>query len=283
MESLVFKVAAVGVAGVARNGSPGVFRAPAIVLLLAAGCCSVPVTGLVDPQTDFHGVFGPMVAIAVAIILFEGGLTLNFAEIQHTSKAVRRLVLIGAPLGRVPRRSRGALYRRAGMGAGRDPGRLFVVTGPTVIMPLLARRAGSKAAALLRWEAIVNDPVGALFAVLAFEIAILAHDGPAGAAHGHSPGGLILLALTALVVALAVGYLLARLVIWLFTAGLAAGVPQIAHPLGLRAGRLRDLAARVGRKRAVDRHGDGRGHRQRESSLVSPSCGASRRPSPHCW
>lgn len=221
MESLVFKVAAVGVAGVAAQWLAWRFRAPAIVLLLAAGLLLGPLTGLVDPEADFAEVFRPMVAIAVAIILFEGGLTLNLAEIRHTSKAVRRLVLIGAPLGAVL----GALAARYVGGlewsASLVLGGLFVVTGPTVIMPLLRQaKLAPRPASLLRWEAIVNDPVGALFAVLAYEVVILVHTEPGGE-HGHSPLGLALLALLALVVALAVGYLLARLVIWLFNAGLA--------------------------------------------------------------
>ncbi len=222
MESLVLKVAAVGVAGVAAQWVAWRFRIPAIVLLLAAGLLLGPIGGVIDPQADFGEVFRPMVAIAVAIILFEGGLTLNLAEIQHTSKAVRRLVLIGAPVGAVL----GALaaYYIGGLSwqASLILGGLFVVTGPTVIMPLLRQaKLAPRAASLLRWEAIVNDPVGALFAVLAYEAVILGHVGPAGAASHHSPAGLVFQALAALVVALGLGYLLARLVIWLFNAGLA--------------------------------------------------------------
>ena len=81
MESLVLKVAAVGVAGVAAQWVAWRFRIPGIVLLLAAGLLLGPVGGIIDPQQDFGEVFRPMVAIAVAIILFEGGLNLHFHEL----------------------------------------------------------------------------------------------------------------------------------------------------------------------------------------------------------
>lgn len=219
LESLAFKIAAVGVAGVAAQWMAWRTRAPAIVLLLSAGLLLGPVSGLIDPQRDFGELFKPMVAIAVAIILFEGGITLKFEEIRHTSLAVRRLVFIGAPLGAVL----GALAARYGAGldwgAAAILGGLFVVTGPTVIMPLLRQaKLGPRPSALLRWEAIVNDPIGALFAVLAFEVVMLSHG---AALDDLSPGGLAFRVVFALALALVGGYALARFVVWLFNAGLA--------------------------------------------------------------
>jgi hypothetical protein len=65
-----------------------------------------PATGFLDPAADFGSIYRPMVSIAVAIILFEGGLTLNFKEIRETSKAVRRIIMYGGPMvwgmGRLP-------------------------------------------------------------------------------------------------------------------------------------------------------------------------------------
>ncbi len=71
---------------------------PAIVLLLAAGIIAGPVTGLIMPAEIFGELLRPMIGLAVAIILFEGGLTLDFAQIKKTSDLVRRLVVVGAPL-----------------------------------------------------------------------------------------------------------------------------------------------------------------------------------------
>src|SRR5690606_27115830 len=113
----------------------------------------------------------PMISIAVAVILFEGGLTLSLRALQDAAKGVRRLVFIGAPLGWLT--SALAVHYGAGLGweASAVFGGIMIVTGPTVIAPLLRQaRLSRRPAALLQWEAIVNDPVGALAAVLAFGV-----------------------------------------------------------------------------------------------------------------
>jgi NhaP-type Na+/H+ or K+/H+ antiporter len=115
-----------------------------------------------------------MVGIAVAIILFEGGLTLNLHSLDDAAKGVRRLVIVGAPLGWLT--SSAALHFVAGLSweASAVFGGIMIVTGPTVIAPLLRQaRLQRRPAALLQWEAIVNDPIGALAAVLAFEVVIV--------------------------------------------------------------------------------------------------------------
>ncbi|WP_154445635.1 cation:proton antiporter [Halovulum marinum] len=144
---------------------------PAIVLMLAAGLVAGPMTGLLDPEAAFGELLRPVVAVAVAVILFEGGLTLNLHELRATGPAVRRMVLVGAPLGWLF----ATLASRYGAGldwaSATVFGGILVVTGPTVIIPLLRQaRLKSRPAQVLRWEAIVNDPVGALCAVLAFEV-----------------------------------------------------------------------------------------------------------------
>ncbi|PKP79326.1 MAG: sodium:proton exchanger, partial [Alphaproteobacteria bacterium HGW-Alphaproteobacteria-2] len=116
----------------------------------------------------------PMVSIAVAVILFEGGLTLNFQSLRGAAEGVWRLVIIGAPLGWLG--STLALHYAAGLGWAEAAvfGGIMIVTGPTVIAPLLRQaRLARRPAQLLQWEAIVNDPVGALAAVLAFEVVLV--------------------------------------------------------------------------------------------------------------
>lgn len=213
MEPLVSKIAIIGLAGIGSQWLAWRFRLPAIVLLLLAGLIVGPATGWVVPERDLGTHLRPFVAVAVAIILFEGGLTLNFNEIRHTSTAVRRLVLIGAPLGWVL----GALAARyvAGLSwqASAILGGILVVTGPTVIMPLLRQaRLAARPASLLRWEAIVNDPVGALFAVLAFETMVVQQ-------MGHSAEELLVRVSLALAVALIGGHLLGRAIVRIFNRG----------------------------------------------------------------
>lgn len=174
--------ALVGALGVGSQWLAWKLRLPAIVLMLAAGLLIGPVLGVFDPRRDIGELMGPMISIAVAIILFEGGLTLNLHSLAGAAEGVRRLVFLGAPLGWLS--STLALHYVAGLGweSAAVFGGILIVTGPTVIAPLLrTARLQQRPSALLQWEAIVNDPVGALAAVLAFQIVVVVHaDMPAG-------------------------------------------------------------------------------------------------------
>ncbi|SFR12140.1 cation:proton antiporter [Poseidonocella sedimentorum] len=168
-------VALVGIAGVAAQWAAWRFQLPAIVLLLVFGILVGPVTGILDPAAQFGSLLQPLIALAVAIILFEGGLTLDFKKLAGAGAGVFRLVVIGAPLGWLL----SALALRFGAGVSWEVscvfGGIMIVTGPTVIAPLLRHaRLRKRPAALLQWEAIVNDPIGALAAVLAFQVVIAA-------------------------------------------------------------------------------------------------------------
>ncbi len=170
----VLAFATVGALGVGSQWLAWRLRLPAIVLMLAAGLIVGPGLGLLNPREQIGDLLQPMIAIAVAIILFEGGFTLDFAKLKDAATGVRRLVFVGAPLGWLL--SSLALHLIAGLGwqASAVFGGIMIVTGPTVIAPLLRQaRLAKRPAALLQWEAIVNDPVGALAAVLAFEIVVV--------------------------------------------------------------------------------------------------------------
>ncbi|MGB0498729.1 MAG: cation:proton antiporter [Rubricella sp.] len=191
--------AMVGVIGVGAQWLAWRMRMPAIVLMLAAGLIVGPVTGVLDPGAALGDLLQPMIALAVAVILFEGGLTLDRRSLRDAAPGVMRLVVIGAPLGWLL----STLAVRYGAGLPWEAaivfGGILIVTGPTVIAPLLrTARLNHRPAQLLQWEAIVNDPIGALAAVLAFEVvsALLTAETVA-AAMGHLALGLI--------VALAVG------------------------------------------------------------------------------
>jgi len=165
--------ALIGLLGIGAQWLAWRLQMPAIVLMLAAGLIAGPGLGLVQPGVAFGELLRPIVAVAVAVILFEGGLTLNFRELRETGLAVRRLVFVGAPLGWLF----STLAVRYGAGLSWEASTVFggilVVTGPTVVIPLLRQaRLKSRPASVLRWEAIVNDPVGALCAVLAFEVIV---------------------------------------------------------------------------------------------------------------
>lgn len=166
--------AIVGVAGVGAQWLAWRFRLPAIVLMLAAGLMLGPVTGIFVPERDIGTILEPMIALAVAVILFEGGLTLSFKKLADARPAVRRLVYIGAPLGWLM--SSLVLVFAAGLGweSAIVFGGLMIVTGPTVIAPLLRHaKLTTRPAQVLQWEGIVNDPIGALVGVLALEIVLV--------------------------------------------------------------------------------------------------------------
>ncbi|HET7923087.1 MAG TPA: sodium:proton antiporter, partial [Gammaproteobacteria bacterium] len=129
-----------------------------------------PVFGILQPARQFGHALDTVINLSVAVILFDGGLNLRFHELKQAASGVRRLVYIGVPLSFV-------LYSLAThyVGGLSWPvalvfGAIIVVTGPTVILPLL-RQAMLKRriASFLKWEAIINDPIGALLAVLVFE------------------------------------------------------------------------------------------------------------------
>ncbi|WP_370210194.1 cation:proton antiporter [Roseovarius sp.] len=172
--SPVMAFALVGGIGVGAQWLAWRLRMPAIVLMLGAGLVIGPLLGLFDPGRDIGPLMQPMISIAVAIILFEGGLTLNFHHLRSAAEGVRRLVVVGAPLGWLL--STLALRYVAGLSweASLVFGGIMIVTGPTVIAPLLRQaRLPRRPAQLLHWEAIVNDPIGALAAVLAFEMILV--------------------------------------------------------------------------------------------------------------
>lgn len=185
--SPVEALALVGVIGVGAQWLAWRIQMPAIVLMLAAGLIIGPITGIFIPSRDIGDLVGPMISIAVAVILFEGGLTLNLHALQDAAKGVRRLVIVGAPLGWLT--STLAVHFGAGLGWGASAvfGGIMIVTGPTVIAPLLRQaRLSRRPAALLQWEAIVNDPVGALAAVLAFGVVQVLSENQGGIlAAGH--------------------------------------------------------------------------------------------------
>jgi len=157
-------------------------RLPAILFLLLVGIIAGPVTGSLQPDRVLGDLLFPVVSLAVAVILFEGSLTLRFHELKGIGKAVRGLVTYGAILALLMLAAAAHFIGGLGWELSFLFGALTCVTGPTVIAPMLRTvRPNARIANVLRWEGIVIDPIGALFAVLVFE-AIVSHR------EGHSLG-----------------------------------------------------------------------------------------------
>ncbi len=142
---------------------------PAIVVLIAAGLVLGPVTGVIElgmSQVELTELIG----LGVAVILFEGGMDLKLGEFRRVGHGVGRLTVLAPPLAWLF----GALAAHFIAGLSWPVavvlGAILVVTGPTVILPLLRQaRLNKESASLLKWEGIVNDPVGVLLAVLTFQ------------------------------------------------------------------------------------------------------------------
>jgi len=142
------------------------------------GLITGPWLGILQPSRDLGELLRPLIQIGVAIILFEGGLSLKLHELEHAASGVRRLVLPGVPLawalGTVAAFYVGGLSWEVAFVFGA----IIVVTGPTVIIPLLRQaRLRQRTASLLKWEAIVNDPIGALLGVVVFEFLVIVSQG----------------------------------------------------------------------------------------------------------
>ena len=148
--------------------------APSIVFLLAAGILVGPVFGLLNADSLLGDLLFPVVSLSVAIILFEGSLTLRFEELKETGSTLWRMLSIGVLVTWVVISCAahwlvGLTWELAILF-----GAIMVVTGPTVIGPMLrAVRPNQKISKLLRWEGIVIDPVGAVLAIIVFDVIII--------------------------------------------------------------------------------------------------------------
>ncbi|HEX5694136.1 MAG TPA: sodium:proton antiporter, partial [Arenimonas sp.] len=151
-------------------------RLPAILLLLAAGITLGPGLGWLDPDAMLGEFLFPMVSMGVALILFEGSLTLRFGEIRGLGPTILRLVSVGALVTMLGLATAAHFLADLAWPVALLFGALTCVTGPTVIMPMLrAVRPNERISNILRWEGIIIDPIGALLAVLVLEALMLGH------------------------------------------------------------------------------------------------------------
>ena len=191
-------------------------RLPALLILMGTGLALGPGFGLITMGDEGQRALQPVISLAVALILFEGGLTLRWHELQGVNKAIWRLVILAGPLawglGFLAARYVGGFTLPSSI----ILGGLLVVTGPTVIIPLLRQaNLNTKIARILRWEGIVNDPCGAMLAVLALEMV-------RGARLLANPTSTIIEVAAGAVLAGITGYFAARIYVWLVNRGAMA-------------------------------------------------------------
>ena len=161
-------VLAVGSQLVARR-----LRIPAIVMLLPVGFIAGIATNDVKPDNLLGDLYQPFVALAVGIVLFEAGLRLSFGEIAPgANRLVARLVVVGVVITCAGVALAAALlFDGMSKGVAFQVGAILVVTGPTVVLPLLAFiRPAAPVRSALKWEGVLVDPVGALLGVVVFQL-----------------------------------------------------------------------------------------------------------------
>jgi NhaP-type Na+/H+ or K+/H+ antiporter len=192
---------------------------PGIVLLLPAGFIAGAATHDVHPDFLFGDTFQPIVSLGVGLILFEAGLRLRFEDLRGgTHRVVLRLIPIGVVLSVVGVTLGARLFFGLGWGSSLMLGAILVVSGPTVVLPLLEFvRPSEKVRSVLKWDGVLIDPIGALLGVVVFT-ALQAHAAGGGA---FKPGEMAL----SILVGLAIGGLGAG-ALWLMLGELQRSVPR---------------------------------------------------------
>jgi len=168
-----FSLVTAAAAGMVAQIAARHLRIPGIVVLLAVGAALGPdLLGWVQPRDLGSGLFA-IVDIAVAVILFEGGLNLRISQLRREQAAIRRLVTWGALVTLAGGSAAAHLLLGWGWQQAILFGSLVTVTGPTVVGPLISElRLKTRPATVLEAEGVLIDPIGAILAVLVLSIAL---------------------------------------------------------------------------------------------------------------
>ncbi|MDJ0624996.1 MAG: sodium:proton antiporter [Candidatus Caenarcaniphilales bacterium] len=172
-EYYLIGLSCVFVIGIAAQWIAWRLRTPSILLLLFFGFVAGPLTGFIEPDKLLGDQLLPIVSISVAIILFEGGLSLRLAELRQVGRVIFSLISIGLLITWVVSSFAAYYFLKVDPPIATLLGAVLSVSGPTVIMPLLRHiRPVGRVGSILKWEGIMVDPIGAILAVLVFEIII---------------------------------------------------------------------------------------------------------------
>jgi len=171
-------LAAIGFIGISCHWLAWHVKLPAIIFLLLAGIIAGPVTGFIQPDKLLGDLLFPFISLGVAVILFEGGLTLRLHDIKGLGKPVINLLTLGVLLTGIISALAAHFLVGFSLNLSLLFGALMTVTGPTVIKPLLrTMRPKSEIAKILHWESILLDPIGALLTVLVYQFIVSAQPG----------------------------------------------------------------------------------------------------------
>ncbi|KAB8125781.1 sodium:proton antiporter [Gracilibacillus oryzae] len=213
VDSLLLIFMIIGILGIGSQWIAWKFQLPAIVVMSIAGLLAGPIFGIINPEQEFGDLYRPFISIAVAIILFEGSLNLKFKEVKGLGKPVFRIITWGAFLSWILGSLTAHYVAGLSWAVAFVIGGIFIVTGPTVILPLLRQsKLKPVPSKILKWEGIVVDPFGALLAVFAFEIIVFL------SSDSRDASALLLFFLASLF-AVVLGYIFGKVIGWMFESG----------------------------------------------------------------
>ncbi len=149
-------------------------KLPSILFLLTVGITLGPLLGWLRPNEIFGELLVPLVSLAVAVILYEGSLTLKLQEIRGHGNVVRNLLTAGVLITWLSATFAAKWFLGWDIQLAALFGAIVTVSGPTVILPLLRSiRPTNALANVLKWEGILIDPLGAILAVLVFNFIVI--------------------------------------------------------------------------------------------------------------
>lgn len=229
MTDLLIGLALVVVLAIAAQLAAVRLSIPAIVPLLLGGALAGDVTGLIEPDDLLGDALSPAISIAVGIILFEGALGLRREELRGGVRGVvLRLITLGALVTWALTAVAAWLLLDLPTEMAILIGAVLIVSGPTVVLPLLEFiRPVPSVRAVLKWEGILVDPIGAILAVVAFNALAVEQGG-----FSLRPGGFAL----SLAVGCGCGAVGAALLLWLLRSDRLAGRDKVAATLMLVVG-----------------------------------------------
>jgi NhaP-type Na+/H+ or K+/H+ antiporter len=165
-------------------------RIPALIILLPAGFTAGALTTDVNPKNLLGAAFQPLVSLAVAVILYDSGLALQWGKVAgRARRVVPRLVIWGVPVTMAFAAVLAAPLLGMSAGAALMTGAILVVSGPTVVGPLLAFvRPADRLQRILSWEGSLIDPVGGILGAVVFHAVLASTHG----GFGHPLGQFLL-------------------------------------------------------------------------------------------
>src|SRR6516164_5636519 len=181
-DQILFGVGLILVLAVGSQVLASQLRIPALIILLPAGFTVGALTTDVNPDHLLGSAFQPLVSLAVAVILYDSGLALEWGKVQgRARRVVPRLVYCGVPITMAFAAVLAGPLLGMSAGAALMLGAILVVSGPTVVGPLLAFvRPSDRLQRILSWEGSLIDPVGGILGATVFHAVLASTKGGIG-------------------------------------------------------------------------------------------------------